>query len=111
MGVNFSESRLSDCDFNKTVIGPYRAGADDGKLNEPDFTHANMVRNTYTDSKIVKAKFNYASLKGSRFSNTYFEECDFSNCDLDGVMFLDCTFKGCNGVPEDILNSNGCEII
>ena len=105
MGVNLSEARLSNCDFNKAMIGPYRPGKDsedilhsaknDSDIIRPDFSHANLSRNAYTDSKIIEARFDYTNMKGTRASNTTFERCDFSKADLMKSKFMECSFDGC----------------
>ena len=100
MGVNFSEARLSGCDFNKTVIGPYSRTGDGQETVYPDFRHATMASNTFTDSRIVGASFRFATLAGSRFSNVTLEDCDFTDCDMTGVTFVDCRFVGCEGLEE-----------
>ena len=95
MGVNLSEARISNCDFNKAMICPYRPGEDGANTAAPLFTHATMSGNTYTDSEIIGAVFDYANMTNTRASNTKFRQCDFTKADLTGSRFLDCEFTDC----------------
>lgn len=99
MGVNLSEARISGCDFNKAMIGPYRAGKNGAEVMSPNFMHATMTSNTYTDSEIIDADFSYADMRKTRAGNTVFTRCDFTTADLTKARFRDCTFKDCK-LPE-----------
>ncbi len=115
---SFNSAQVSDCDFTKAIIMPYRLKEKTrdklkeiiekdekvlGKDNRHkivgdeicNFTNAFMKECLYTDAIIKYADFTFAIMLRSVISNTIYDHCEFDYAEMTGIYFADTKMRDC----------------
>jgi len=86
-GANFSGLDLKDVVFTRT---PSSVPLESGRMNEIDFSFADLSLLNLTDMSLKNANFSGANLTGVNFTDADLENANFSGATLDDAI-LDCS--------------------